>query len=306
MFFADYMIPSPFFLMKTDSHNPTYTTKAPKNSAYDVVIGEQGLGAIRHTLTGETMHSRHDPCEEAGKLYVEQANILERVKSNTNTLTIWDVGLGAATNAMQCIHAVEKATENHGSVAIYSFEIDLDPLRLALAHSSVFPYIRHPGPETLYKTGEWTNQNQTISWKLIRGDFLSNLHQAPIPDIIWYDPFSYKVDSTPWTTEAFTQILRTIQTHPTILYTYTASTAIRAGMLLSGWYVGVGCGTTTRRQSTVAFSPSQATSLQGEVLLDRHWVTKWEKSSAKRPFGNVPDDYECMIRHHPQFSGNRL
>ena len=292
--------------MKTVPHNPNHTTKAPQNSAYDVVIGEQGLGAVRHTLTGETMHSRHNPCEEAQTLYVDQSNILERITSNPNALTIWDVGLGAATNAMQCIHAAENLTENHSPLAIYSFEIDLDPLRLALAHSSVFPYIRHPGPEALLKTGEWCNQNKTISWQLIRGDFLSNLHQAPPPDVIWYDPFSYKVDSTPWTTESLKRLFDVTQTHHCSLYTYTASTAIRAGMLLSGWYVGRGAGTTTRRESTVAFSPSQVSALQEGALLDQRWLSKWETSSAKRPFGDVPEDYEYMIRGHPQFSRNRL
>ena len=139
------------------------------------MVGEQGLGAIRHTPTGETMHSRHDPCEEARRLYVDQANIHRRITSNSTTLTIWDVGLGAATNAMQCIHAVESATEGYNPIAIYSFERDLDPLRLALRNSSVFPYIRHPAPEALLSTGEWRNHRLTILWRLIQGDFLSNL-----------------------------------------------------------------------------------------------------------------------------------
>lgn len=292
--------------MKSVLLNSNKTPDTLNRSSYDVVIGERGLGAIRHTPTGETMHSRHDPSEEAHRLYVEQSNIIERIISNPNALTIWDVGLGAATNAMQCIHAVERSTEIHSPLAIYSFEIDIDPLRLALANASIFPHIRHPAPEALLKTGEWCNHYRTISWRVILGDFFSNLHQAPPPDIIWYDPFSYKVDPAPWTTKALTQTLRAIDTHPTTLYTYTASTAIRASMLLSGWYVGRGTGTTTRRESTVAFSPAQANLLQKEALLDQRWLTKWEKSSAKRPLGDVPDDYEYRIRGHPQFSRNRL
>lgn len=291
--------------MKTVRDNSIDLPNGFHNAAYDVVIGEQGLGAIRHTLTGETMHSRHNPCEEAQRLYVDQANILRRITSNSTTLTIWDVGLGAATNAMQCIHTIETLAETYSPVVIYSFERDLDPLRLALANSGIFPYIKHPAPEELLTTGEWLSHRRRISWRLIRGDFLSKLHQAPPPDIIWYDPFSYKVDPTPWTSEALKHVLGVTQTHPCSLYTYTASTAIRAGMLLAGWYVGRGTGTTTRRESTVAFSPSQVHSLRKDALLDQSWLTKWKKSSAKRPFGEVPHDFEHKILHHPQFSNNQ-
>jgi queuine tRNA-ribosyltransferase len=269
--------------------------------AYDVVIGEQGLGAIRHTETGETMHASHDPREEAFGLYVAQPNIISRIQSNPTPLTIWDVGLGAATNAMECIAAIERASHTLAPIRIISFECDLDSLRLAIKHPDLFPHVNHPAPKNLLEKGSWTNPKLSISWELCQGDFLKSTFDAPVPDIIWYDPFSYKVAPIPWTVESFNTILKATRNHPCELYTYTASTAIRAGMLVAGWYVGYGQATNVKRETTICFSPTRINTPVNTRLLGALWLERWKRSTAKQPLSNEKRSFSEEVLAHTQF-----
>src|SRR5437773_1561101 len=122
---------------------------------YEVHVAWEGFASIRQISSGEIMHSRTPPMEEARKLYVEQSNLAERLRlsasenlQNATPLVLWDVGLGAAANAVAAILCSEEQARN-GPVRplrIISFENDLDSLRLAFRHSRDFPYLRHSGP----------------------------------------------------------------------------------------------------------------------------------------------------------------
>src|SRR5277367_3631317 len=81
--------------------------KRLKRGRYEVIVRDE-VGHIRDTDSGEVMHSVNDPAEEARSLYVEQSRLLERLESGSEEpLVVWDVGLGAAANAMAAILAVE-------------------------------------------------------------------------------------------------------------------------------------------------------------------------------------------------------
>jgi queuine tRNA-ribosyltransferase len=75
---------------------------------YEVVVRESGDGTIKQISSGEVMHSVIDPQVEARNLYLNQSGIMEAVNLPGESMTIWDVGLGAATNAMTCIMEVER------------------------------------------------------------------------------------------------------------------------------------------------------------------------------------------------------
>ena len=115
----------------------------------------EGFASIRQISSGEIMHSRTAPMEEARQLYIEQSNLAERLRlsadedpESAEPLVIWDVGLGAAANAMAAINCYEEqaATGPVRPLRIISFENDLDSLRLAFRHNRDFPYLRHSGP----------------------------------------------------------------------------------------------------------------------------------------------------------------
>src|SRR6476469_7364264 len=109
---------------------------------YEVHKAWEGFSSIRQISSGEIMHSRTDPMEEARQLYVEQARLAERLRERSaEPLILWDVGLGAAANAMAAIECYETAKAQR-PLHVISFENDLDPLRLAAAHLKSFPYLR--------------------------------------------------------------------------------------------------------------------------------------------------------------------
>src|SRR5438552_12912287 len=85
-------------------------------------------------------------------------------------LVIWDVGLGAAANAMAAIRCYEEqaASGPVRPMQIISFENDLDSLRLAFRHNDRFPYLRHSGPAGILDRGQWqSKQHAGLSWLLL-------------------------------------------------------------------------------------------------------------------------------------------
>ena len=76
-------------------------------------------------------------------------------------LIVWDVGLGAAANAMAAIRCYELRRRQAALFVrcrLVSFENDLDSLRLAFANSRDFPYLRHGGPAEILKSGRWQSK----------------------------------------------------------------------------------------------------------------------------------------------------
>lgn len=270
---------------------------------YEVIVRDARYGVIRHTTSGETMHSVNEPSVEARRLYVDQPRIAEDVgRSDKAPLVIWDVGLGGAHNAMACIQRLEALDVFERAVQIVSFERDLDPLRLVTSYPYLFEHVRHRAPHTLLRNGEWRSDTLPIEWRLLAGDFISTRVEAPAPDIIWYDPFSYKVDTQLWSVEAFERLLEVVGSKPSRLYTYSASTAVRGAMLAAGWFVGRGVGSGPKGETTAAYSSTAYEQGLSHDLLDGVWLGRWERSDARQPIGMDGVDYTERVRNHPQFS----
>jgi len=148
---------------------------------------------------------------------------------------IWDVGLGAASNAMAALHCFEKVLAEVGAegvrkVRVVSFEIDLDPLKLAAKHAAFFPHLRHSAPHALLENGRWLHGSGTFEWELHHGDFLEKFAATPAPDVIFYDPFSTKTDSALWVPEVFVRVLAHCGGKAAELFTYSSATAVRVAL----------------------------------------------------------------------------
>jgi queuine tRNA-ribosyltransferase len=247
------------------------------------------------------MHSVNNPAEEAFRLYIEQPKISALVSTPGKPLVIWDVGLGAATNAMACIETLEARNDIQRELMLVSFENDLDPLRLAASNSKYFPHACHPAPARLLETKEWRSSELPIHWNLLDGDFLERIAEAPVPDLIWYDPFSYKANPDLWSLYAFERVLAATDGQATRLYTYSASTAVRATMVMAGWFVGRGYATGPKIDTTVAYSPAAVAQGLAEHLLDAAWLSRWKRSDAQGPIGAAPTDARERVEKHPQF-----
>jgi len=281
---------------------------------YEVHVAPEGFASIRQISSGEIMHSRTPPLEEAHLLYVEQSRLAARLRPTAGVsegpLVIWDVGLGAAANAMaaiRCYEALAAAGEPLRAMHVVSFENDLDSLRLALTYNRDFLYLRHGGPAGVLEKGRWQSKEFAgLSWELIAGDFLESIvgERCALcpPELIFYDLFSGKTEGRLWTRDAFLRLRAACNGQSTELYTYSSSTAVRATLLAAGFYVAKGRGIADRAETTVALADGALNA--DHELLGHDWLAKWNRSQAKIPAWVKPDEqaaFESTIMGHPQF-----
>ena len=296
-----------------DSYGPVSTriTRAQRRSLasqrgrYEVLL-QGGVGHIRDTISGELMHSVNDPAEEAHSLYVQQSRVTQRLRgAEQGPLVIWDVGLGAAANAMATILAVERMlpAERARGLRLVSFENDLDSLILALAHTKWFKHLQHAAPRQLLAEHQWRSDKADLDWALLAGDYTVRKFEAPRPDIIFFDPFSFKTDSALWSLAAFRELANVCADKATELFTYSYSTSVRAAMLAAGFYVAKGRPTGPKAETTIALSPLAAIADHDHELLGSEWLGKWRRSDARAPFGADAGDssWQEAISVHPQF-----
>ncbi len=293
--------------------HPNKKRDTTRLGAYEVHKSESGTANIRHIASGETMHSHNAPMDEARSLYVEQSKLLKRLTQNFSDdepMILWDVGLGAAANTMAAIEAYESATDSDskvGGLHILSFENDLDSLRLALRNNRDFPYLRHPGPAAILKSGHWQSKKEPgLRWSLLQGDFSETAasSDAPAPHFIFFDMFSSKTNGDEWTLPAFRRLFAACADRPAELFTYSRSTAIRAALLAAGFYVATGSSTGQKQETTIAITPAMiAEASIDRELLGPSWLGTWQRSTAKYPAGLSPTDqggFDAAILSHPQ------
>ncbi len=308
-------------LTRTDSVNPSVKPKPakifkfPRLGDYEIHRGPAGFNSVRQISSGEVMHSVNRPEDEANRLYVEQSALAARLTAGDATadeLVVWDVGLGAASNAMAVLRCFERclAEKTDGPLRplrLVSFECDLDPLRLAAGHAGYFPHVRHGAPKTILAQGHWTHESGGMHWELRNGDFLQLFADAKPPDLIFYDPFSYKTDSMLWTAETFARILAACTPKSVELYTYSAATSARVALLSAGFFVGEGVGTGPKADTTIAFTRADGANTHARParLLGADWLARWRRSSSKIPATVPPEarvQFEKRIEAHPQFA----
>ncbi len=311
------------FLHETCADHPIHQQKPRKKKMefhrgnYEVHFAPQGFASIRQISSGEIMHSRTPPMEEAQRLYIEQSDLAARLRlsadENAETaapLVIWDVGLGAAANAMSAILCHEKiaAMEPVRPMHIVSFENDLDPLKLAFLHNREFTYLRHAGVGGILDTGCWqSSEHAGLKWTLMHGDFLASIPTVPTaPDMIFFDMFSSKTDAHQWTLDAFQKIFAACGNRAVELFTYTCSTPVRAALLAAGFHVARGLSTVDKTDTTIALTPAAIQTPRKYELLAGEWLGRWSRSAAKFPAdvsAEQQPSFEQTIRSHPQFAG---
>jgi len=311
-------------LLRPDEDNPPRSPRKARTSHpdrvgdYELHRSAQGFFSIRQISSGEIMHSVTAPSDEANKLYIEQSALAVRfIKCNDNAdeLVIWDVGLGAATNAMAAIQCFERRYQQNNRnslrpVRLLSFERDLDPLILAARHADRLPHLRHGAPEKVLVQGSWQHASGLLHWQLLEGDFRDFIDSAINPDLIFYDPFSFKTDVDLWTSEIFGRIFTRCAAKPAELYTYSASTAVRVALLSAGFFVAQGVGTGPKTETTIAFTRAEGATQHplAPRLLDQRWLARWRRSDAKFP-ATIPHDgksqFAAIIESHRQFSSAR-
>lgn len=294
-------------LALTDQDNPPGRASKRKagppttRGVFSVHTSTYGFSSIQHIPSGEVMHSVNHPDEEAERIYIAQSSAIAHAAAGalSRPLIVWDVGLGAAHNAMALIHAMDR-NPDHGEIQLVSFETDLDAFRLALRHQKQFPHLRHAAPHILEQ--KQLVQRGKLTWTLCEGDFLTTFPTFAAPDVIFYDPFSANVDNGPWSLAGFQRLFAHLDRH-TELFTFTSSTAVRTSLLAAGFHVGRGVATGPRSETTIALKLDGASS--GHHLLGRDWLERRARSSARFGADIAPElhaDVESLIVNHAQFA----
>ncbi|MEJ7596790.1 MAG: tRNA guanosine(34) transglycosylase Tgt [Kofleriaceae bacterium] len=272
---------------------PRAKPRAPATRGAFTVHTAHGFASIQHVPSGEIMHSINDPDIEAERVYIAQSSLL--AERTSRPLVVWDVGLGAAHNAMALVRAA--LTAPHAGITLVSFERDLDAFRLALANQKQFAHLRHAAPHVLAHAGTFARDG--LTWTLCEGDFLSTFATQPQPDVVFWDPFSSKVDTQMWSLETFRALFAHLA-KPVELFTYSASTAVRSSLLAAGFHVARGVASGPKDETTIALKGLTAP----HALLDHTWLARRTRSTAKFT-ADVPVDQHAildrLVHEHAQF-----
>lgn len=276
---------------------------------FEIVRTSTGEISIRNNVVNEIMHNPVGPWAEANLLYIEASglrNLLQQ--TNDIPLVVFDVGLGAAANALATIAAWQEVWNTHKKcrpLTIVSFENDLTLLAFVIQNIQQIPYIADKGAilEHLLQHHSWQSPDQQVNWILHQGDFLETIgNERRCPDIVFYDPYSPAVNSEMWGLEAFTKLYRSTDDgqHTCALYTYSRATHVRTAMLAAGFFVGAGTSTGLKDETTQAATRS---SLLTDAL-EQRWLLRWLRSHCKFPTDCTAQQREMVtnyVLNHPQF-----
>ncbi len=267
---------------------------------HEVVRTRAGLAAVRSLAEGEVMHPGVGPLVEAEQLYARQSRLGERLETASAaglaSLVVFDVGLGAGSNALAAWAVSEAAPASAARLSLISFERDLGALELALAHAADFGIAGASEAAVRAILADGRHETSRTSWRLERGDVLEALAREVEPAaVVFWDPFSPRANPALWTVAAFTAARRAAGTHCT-LFTYSASTAVRVALLLAGWAVGVGDGIGDKTATTAA-----ATQV-GDLArpLDRRWLARLSRDDVPLPV-DAPHGAVQTVAGLPQF-----
>jgi queuine tRNA-ribosyltransferase len=261
----------------------------PVPDDYQLVTLANGQRTLFSASYGEKMHPGLGPQAEAELLYVHQLHIRERLARTSGEFVIWDVGLGAAANAIAVLRAT---TAIPGHLRLVSFDNTAEPLEFALTHSAALGYVagyENQLSELLHaKKTAFTNGSLHVDWQFYLGDFPGWLSMqgrggkrgVPPPHAIFYDAFSPAKNPAMWTLPVFENLYRALDPQrPCALTTYSRSTLLRATLLVAGFLVGVGHATGLKEETTIAANTPELI----REPLDHRWLARARRSHSAEP-----------------------
>ena len=272
-------------------------------AGFDLVTVQSGARSLRSREHGETFHPVVGPMTEAVGLHVRQQRLVERAeRSERSPFVIWDVGIGAAANA---IAVLEAFAGSEARVELHSFDRTLEPLTFAIEHAEALEYLA-PHVEAARRLLAGTEDSGAVRWIFHGGDFRERMRSAPAPDAILYDPYSPRANPELWTLEHFTQLHACLDPARACLLTnYTRSTAVRVTLLLAGFFIGNGHATGEKDQTTIATNRLDLL----EDPLGAEWLKRVQRSTRSAPLRTggaemlIRSDELAELRAHPQFLG---
>jgi tRNA U34 5-methylaminomethyl-2-thiouridine-forming methyltransferase MnmC len=156
----------------------------PVSNDYQLVQLANGANTLFSASYGEKLHPGLGPQAEADLLYVRQLKICERLRNHAGELIIWDIGLGAAANALAALRATREIS---GRLRLVSFDNTSEPLAFALKNSAALGYLADYENQI---TGllrdrcvEFDNGKLSVIWEFHLGDFPALVVSGILPAV---------------------------------------------------------------------------------------------------------------------------
>lgn len=281
----------------TDSEQPS--------TPFSIVTTSAGAVSILAHDVGEIMHNPVGPWPEANALYIEASNLERRLAGTPDSpaFVLYDVGLGAGTNAVAALHVARRLGAGRRPLRIVSFERDLRLLQFTLENAVAFSFLDgyEPALRSLLDRGGWREEG--VTWELHTGEFpeLIQERETPPAHLIFFDPYSPKKNPEMWSRANFAKLRA--RCHPeegALLLTYSRATPVRAALLDAGFYVGAGQGTGAKDETTQAATHPHLLS----KILGPDFLGRFERSQSRWPSDLREDEqakFAERLRAHPQF-----
>jgi tRNA U34 5-methylaminomethyl-2-thiouridine-forming methyltransferase MnmC len=287
------------------------------DSGYQLVRLNNGICSVRSLADAETFHPVVGPVAEAEALYVNQLKLRERLKNHSGEFVIWDVGLGAAANALTVLRATRDIA---CSIRLVSFDHTQEPLEFALKHAAELGYFggceNHLQEFLRAHRVQFQDGGQSVNWELHLGDFPTFLSNSklktqdsklfPAPHAILFDAFSPAKNPAMWTLPLFTNLFQLLDPQrPCALPTYSRSTILRVTLLLAGFFVGAGHATGEKEETTIAANTLDLIAKP----LNARWLERATRSDSAEPlrepvYSRAPLSPATAekLRRHPLFN----
>ncbi|HEY4415221.1 MAG TPA: MnmC family methyltransferase [Verrucomicrobiae bacterium] len=296
----------------------TQNSVRENSNGYKLVKLASGVHSVHSLAEGETFHPVIGPVAEAEALYVNQLQLRQRLQHHAGEFVVWDVGLGAAANALTVLRA---ARELSGSFRLISFDHTPAPLEFALQHANELGYFagyeEHVRELLRSQQVSFRDGGQSVNWEFHPGDFpkliaaakskVKDSKSLPAPHAILFDAYSPAKNPAMWTLPLFQNLFQLLDPQcPCALPTYSRSTILRVTLLLAGFFVGVGHATGEKEETTLAANDP---GLLAEPL-DLRWLDRARRSHSAEPMTDPvyriaplsPGSWE-KLQAHPQFAG---
>lgn len=244
------------------------------------------------------MHPVASPWHEAVQLYVAPSQLTRRLaQPGDGPLRVYDVGLGAGSNACAAIRAASGVRGQARALHVLSFDRSAQALALVCSdeHAAAFgldPSLRGYAARLL-RVGQVEFPGGC--WQLCLGELPQSLVGMPAADVVFWDPFSPRRNRELWSVQALSTLRQACGPDATF-HTYSGATATRSALLLSGFFVGLGEVLGGGKRAT------EASVARGRVRepLGPEFLSRLERSSAPFP-ADAPADALRRLRSHPQF-----
>ena len=273
---------------------------------------KNGAWAVYDTVYGETMHPGSGPWEEANALYVNGGglDLLLAAQETSGAAVVFDVGLGAAANALAAVTRHQQRTRQGKTVRpmrLISFESDPTGAEFACRNSESLLYpVGYEDTLTTLLEQRAVELPGGLRWELRQGDFTRLILEEPLrADLIFFDPFSPGSNGAMWALPCLEALYRCRRPgSPTRLVTYSSAPGVRAGLLAAGFFVGEGPPGRSAMRSGGHTTVASTYLSDLESPLSTAWLSRWRRVRDPWPPMTPPARRRALreiLLTHPQW-----